>query len=214
MVDELVSILDKISNCVNIFLFPIITLLLVIKIKNEKSETGKYNIIRSLICGCYACFSWLVIWEFIDENIPIGQTLHELIGNQSHTFGLFNVGYGIMVCLGLMMIVYANQKETLYYTPIFIFSGMVIFYLLTGFQEWLMIYIYTGSVLGLLFLYITGFRLKDNGSLGIAIMFSLAFSTIFLQNTLLASIISFGYIIFAIVFALGYFEPFKEQEVN
>ena len=53
--------------------------------------------------------------------------------------------------------------------------------------------------------------MKDNGALGIAIFFTLAFSTQFIHEALLSRIIIISYVAFIVIFSLGLFRPFKQE---
>jgi hypothetical protein len=104
------------------------------------------------------------------------------------TFGLYNTLVAMMITIGLTLIFYINRVEFLYYAPIFFFTGMYIFYLFTGFDSWLEDYTTYGGVASIIFLFFTAFRVKDNGALGIAIFFALAFSTKFIDDALVSRI--------------------------
>jgi hypothetical protein len=105
---------------------------------------------------------------------------------------------------------YANGFETLYYSSAFIFGGMFITFLLTDYAGFLIPYIFTGGTIAVTFLFVTGFRLKDNGSLGLAIFASLIFPTLISEKTIIGQLMSLAYPIFGIILAFGYFKPFKE----
>ncbi|MFX1317026.1 MAG: hypothetical protein ACFE9T_14280, partial [Promethearchaeota archaeon] len=111
----------------------------------------------------------------------------------------------------LTLICYINRWEALYYTAIFFYSGMTIFFLLTDYDEGLAYYTNIAGAIDILFLYFTGIRVKDNGALGLAIFFSLAFSTLFLEDPLISRIINLGYIAFIVYFSLGFFKPLKQE---
>jgi len=119
-----------------------------------------------------------------------------------------------MITAGLTMISYINRIEFMYYTPIAFFTGMYVFYLITGFTGWIEDYITLGGMASVLFMFFTAFRVKDNGALGIAIFFSLAFSTQFIHDTLIARIIMVSYVVFIIIFSLGLFKPFKQEVLS
>ena len=119
-----------------------------------------------------------------------------------------------MVSLGLCLVFYANRLESLYYLSLFIFGGMIIFYYLTGFDAWLEFYIQIAAIISLVFIYFTGFRIKDNGALGLAVFFTLAFSTLIIEMTYVTQILILSYNIFVVILSLGYFRVFKEEVIS
>ena len=108
------------------------------------------------------------------------------------------------------MIFYANRWESLYYSALFFYGGMVILFLLTGFDIWLETYIMIFGATSIGFLYLTAFRVKDNGALGLAIFFTIAFGSVILENHWVTQISILVYSVFIFIFSLGYFKPFKE----
>ena len=126
-------------------------------------------------------------------------------------FGGSNFLIGLMVTFGLTLICYINRWEALYFSAIFFYGGMTIFYLFIGYDEGLAYYTNIIGAIDILFLYFTGLRVKDNGALGLAIFFSLAFSTIFLEDPLVSRIIILIYTAFIVYFSLGFFKPLKQE---
>ena len=112
----------------------------------------------------------------------------------------------------MVLIFYLNKWEVLYFAQLYFFGGMCVFYLFTGFYEWLDMYIKLVGIINIVFLYFTAFRVKDNGALGVAVFFSLAFSVIIIEEMpFVIRIIMFSYIGFIIFFSLGYFKPFNQE---
>jgi hypothetical protein len=116
-----------------------------------------------------------------------------------------------MVSLGLSLVFYANRWEVFYFFSLFFFGGMVIFYYLTGFSAWIEWYIQITAIFSLGFMYLTSFRIKDNGTLGLAIFFTLAFSTLVLDISMVNQIIIIVYNVLILIISLGFFKPFKEE---
>lgn len=206
------------KNYFQLMVIPIITIILAIRLIKQKKETGKLNYIRFYIFLAFITFSWLVVWQFIYEEANINNFLtDELYGRYTTTFSIYNLGLVFMGTLALSLVLYANQIESLYYMPFFILGGMVILYLFTGYADWLMIYVYISCSVGLVFLYLTAFKLRDNGSLGLSIFFSLAFVTVFAQYIPIENFgpyVAISYCVFGLIFALGYFHPFNTKEVD
>jgi len=198
--------LDTLENYMQIIVIPLIAIIIAIRLKREKKQTEQLNIIRLIILLVFVSFTYLISVEFIYQETAIGNYIsEEIYGSNSLTFSLYNLG----------LVLYANQIESMYLFPYFAFGGMILFFLFTGFGEWIMWYIYISSIIGLSFLYLTSFRIKDNGSLGIAIFFTMAFATLFMSELDYAgNITSLIYCCFGIIFALGLFKPFKEIEIQ
>ena len=87
---------------------------------------------------------------------------------------------------------------------------MLLLFLFTGFDAFLETYIMIAGAVGVIFLYFTGIRVKDNGALGLAIFFTIAFGTILIDDHWVAQISIIVYSVFILIFSLGYFKPFKE----
>lgn len=194
-------------------LIPVATAIVGRKLLKDKKVTGTYNPIRALIFGIFLSFSALGIIEFFLAVSPFELTLlDEWFGEGIENFDLYGFLIGTMVTLGLTMIFYANRWEFLYYSAIFFYGGMLLLFLFTGFDAFLETYIMIAGAVGVIFLYFTGIRVKDNGALGLAIFFTIAFGTILIDNHWVAQISILVYSVFILIFSLGYFKPFKEVE--
>jgi hypothetical protein len=143
------------------------------------------------------------------ESLP---WLAEIFGG-FEGLNLYTFIIGFIATLGISLIAVANRWEVLYLTSLFFFGGMVILYLLTGYDAMIMPYIYISGILSVGFLYMTGFRVKDNGALGLAVFFTLAFVTVIIEEGLITRLVVIVYDIFIIIFSLGFFKPFKEELV-
>ncbi|MHA1932315.1 MAG: hypothetical protein ACW96X_07220 [Promethearchaeota archaeon] len=203
-------IIGTIANYLSIIIIPIMTIFLGIKIFREKQKSGKYNIIRIITCSIFLTLTWILVWEFLYESTTLNTILSEDVTISINTFSFYSFGLGLVITLALGIVIYANQYETLYFASAFIYAGMFITFLLTGYSGFLLPYIFAGGVISVVFLFITGFRLKDNGSLGLAIFASLIFPTLISEKTIVGQLMSIAYPIFGIILALGYFKPFKE----
>ena len=194
----------------NAIIIPLATLILGRKVLKEKKATGKWNPIRTIIFGVFICFSTIGILEFLTSVLPIELTfLSDFYGGGLANFDLYSL-IGTMVTLGMTMIFYANRWESLYYSALFFYGGMVILFLLTGFDIWLETYIMIFGATSIGFLYLTAFRVKDNGALGLAIFFTIAFGSVILENHWVTQISILVHSVFIFIFSLGYFKPFKE----
>lgn len=194
-------------------LIPLATAILGRKLFKEKSATGAFNPIKVITFTIFACFSIMSVLEFIVEMnwFPL---LNAIFGYNIESVNLYSILIGTMVSLGLTLIFYANRWEVLYYTALMFFGGMVLFYYYTGFDAWLQGYIYIAGGCSLLFMYLTSFRIKDNGAIGLAIFYTLVFSTLLLSAPYVTQIIILIYNGFILIFSLGFFKPFKQEVVE
>ncbi len=207
--DLIISSLGIVANLSSAIFIPMATLILGWKLQKDKKEVGKYNIIRLIIFSTFLNFSILAITEFLLRNTPFTTPFMDEIF--SAEFGIYNTSVAIMVTLGLTLIFYINRWEVLHFSAIFFFAGMFFLYLFTGFYAWLEDYTTIAGAASIIFLYFTAIRMKDNGALGIAVFFTLAFSTQFIQEALLSRIIIISYVAFIVIFSLGLFRIFKQE---
>lgn len=209
--DLLIENLRQIGYLLSAVLIPLATMILGRKIFKEKRVTGQYNYIRLITFSIFTCFAIMSVLEYL-VHISWFPFLNEIFGYNTETINLYSILIGTMVSLGLTLIFYANRWETFYYASLFFFGGMVIFYYFTGFDAWVDGYIQIAAIASLVFIYITSFRVRDNGALGLAIFFTLAFSTLILDLSFVNQIIIITYNIFIVIFSLGYFKIFKERD--
>lgn len=215
------TVITQLGFYFNAILIPLATVIIGFKLMKEKKALGKYNPIRMLIFLVFLCFSALGIIEFLVTIPSLNLVLLEQwFGGGIENFDLYGFLVGTMVTLGVSIIFFAYRLEILYYSAMFIYAGMLIFYFLTGYDAWLETYIIICGLLGVLFLYFTGFRVKDNGALGLAIFFTLAFVTIAIDfgnadlNHWVSQISILAYSVFILIFSLGLFKPFKQEVAN
>ncbi|MFX0031952.1 MAG: hypothetical protein ACFE8E_05750 [Candidatus Hodarchaeota archaeon] len=212
MVDIILEGLRFTGYILSAILIPVATLIIGRKIIKEKRTTGRYNIVRLLTFGIFFCFALMSVFEILVEFSVI-PFLSSIFGFNIETINLYSILIGTMVSLGLCLVFYANRWESLYFFSFFFFGGMVIFYFLTGFDAWVEIYIQIAAIISLVFIYFTGFRVKDNGALGLGILFTLAFSTLVIEISFVTQIIILIYDVFIVILSLGYFKVFKEEVV-
>ncbi|TXT53690.1 MAG: membrane protein of unknown function [Promethearchaeota archaeon] len=215
MTENIITIsLELIGNILGLIVFPLIIIISARKIWNEKKESGAINIVRFILMCVFITFYILVILELLYENTPARPILEEnsIWATSISDFSLRTLLIGILVSFAIGLVTYANQWETLFYSPIFFYGGMILLHFSTGFTFLFPIYIYISAVIGLVFLYYTGIRLRDNGSLGLGILFTLQFTTIILTNILINEIINITSFVFALILGLGYFNPFTDGD--
>ncbi|MFX1277993.1 MAG: hypothetical protein ACFFA3_01155 [Promethearchaeota archaeon] len=209
--DIIVENLRVIGYFLSATLIPFATVILGRRIIKEKRTTGQHNNVRLIIFGILFSFALMSVLEYLVE---LSLFPEEIFGYSITYINLYSILIGTMVSLGLSLVFYINRLETFYFFSLFIFGGMIIFYYLTGFSDWLELYIQITAVLCLSFIYFTSFRVRDNGALGLAIFFTLAFSTLVIEISFVNQIIIFTYNIFILFFSLGLFRPFKEEVIQ
>ena len=213
--EEILSFFEGMSQwsyLLSAIIVPLAAFILGRKVFKEKRENGQVNPVRFLIFIVFSLFATMTFIEFLVE-INLSPILNQIFGSNIETINLYSILIGSMASLGLTLVFYANRWEALYYLTVFIFGGMIIFYYLTGFDAWVEAYIIMAGVGSLIFMYLTGIRLKENGALGIAIIFTLSFSTLLVEISAINQIIIITYDIFILIFSLGLFKPFKVKEV-
>ena len=210
--DVLLDSLGLFANLGSAIFIPLATIVIGRKLLMDKKATGRYNMVRVLIFLTFLDFSILAVSEYIVKDILLRAPA--VMDPYNATFGPYNIMVALMITAGLTLISYINRIEFMYFTPIVFFTGMYIFYLFTGFDGWVKDYITYGGIASVIFMFFTAFRVKDNGALGVAIFFSLAFSTQFIDDTLIARIVMVSYVCFIVFFSLGLFKPFKQEVLS
>ena len=211
---DLVGLVELIANYLGIIIIPIMTIILGRKVILERKQIKKLNVIRFFIFCIFLTLSWLLLWEFLYESTPLSDVLNADLIISINTFSFFSFGLGLMITLAISMVSYTNRWESLYYMPFFIYLGMFIVFLLTEIAIFLLPYVFTGGVIAVVFLFGTGFKLRDNSSLGLAIFATLVFPTLIAEKTIVGQMLSLAYPIFGLIFALGYFKLFKTEVVK
>ncbi|MGV9171482.1 MAG: hypothetical protein ACOC44_02540 [Promethearchaeia archaeon] len=203
------------EDFVNFYAFIVLLLMDLIlarRLFKEREQLGQFNIIRLLIFCAFLSFTWLLFWELIYESTPFFQNIPGDILVSNSTFSLYSIGVGMMVTIGLVIVAYGNQWESLLYAPFFFYGGMIIIYIFTGFDALLFPYIYFSAAVAAIFMILTGLRLKDNGSLGLAIFLLISLIALMFEGSYLGIIINFIYPSFGLYFSLGFFTPFKQDK--
>ena len=214
MLGQAVDIIELMANYLGIIIIPIMTIILGRKVILERRQIKKLNMIRFIIFCIFLTLSWMLIWEFIYESTPLGDVLNVELIISINTFSFYSFGLGLMITLAISMVSYTNRWESLYYISFFIFAGMFIVFLSTEISIFLLPYVFAGGVIAVVFLFATGFKFKDNSSLGLAIFATLIFPTLIAEKTIVGQMLSLIYPIFGLIFALGYFKLFKAKVVE
>ncbi len=213
-IESIRVITQLIANYSTMIIAPIMTAIIARKVWQEYKETRQINYIRFLILLIFITFTWAIIPTNLYESTALKEMVdEETIGTNIYTINPYSIAIGFMVTFSLCMIAYANRWEPLYYAPLFNFGGLLVLYYLTGYDGLYPSYILLGGVVGLVFFYITGLRLRDNGSLGLGVFFTFAYVSVLFGETIPGDIFTTLIAVFGLLFALGYFSPFNEEEV-
>lgn len=206
------AFLEDFVNYFSFFVLILMDIILGARLFRERKKLGRFNTIRFLIFCAFLSFTWLLFWEMVYESTALFQNMPGEILVSNSTFSLYSIGVGMMVTLGLVIVAYGNQWNSLFYAPLFFYGGMIIIYIFTGFDLFLFPYIYFSAIVSAIFMIITGFRLKDNGSLGLSIFLLISLFALVLKGTYLGIIFNIIYPSFGLFFSIGLFTPFKQQE--
>ena len=206
--------LENIGYLLNVIIIPLATIIVGRKLLKEKKTTGKLNDIRASTFFIFFSFSFLVLLEFL-IRLQVYETPHiaNFYGGNYRGFNIYSLVTGLIASIGISIVALANRWDFLQYTSHFFYIGMILLYAFTGFDAFLEPYIYFAGGTSIVFLYLTAFRVKDNGALALAIFFTLAFGTVFFDVALITGFGVILYNIVILVFSLGWFKPFKQEVV-
>jgi len=216
---ELRYITQLIGNWTSIFVVPLMAIIIAIRLFREYKQTKQINYVRLLILCIFIAFTWAIIPTNMAEVPPFNTFISgEIIGLTEEKINPYSISIGLMVSFALSLIAYANKWEILYYTALSFYPTILASAILNNmdpaFDIFNMYYIYTAAVIGIVFFYVTGFRLRDNGSLGLGILFSIAFGALAFGENVIGDIFTISIAIFGLIFSLGFFTPFKTKQIE
>ena len=210
LLEQISNLLDMVINPLEFIVISLLVIFYIYKNIKDKKQTGKFNWIRMILLGTFICFEIQSILAFLNNITWTELNLPEFFQSMREThLTLGGISIGLLVVLGLTLTTYGLQYKSLYYTPTFIYSGIVFIYYYTGLYIAQPFIIYGGAI-GLAFMYYTSFRIKDNGAIGLSVFYTLAFASIIIETLVIPQILNLGYIVFGVIFTLGFFKPFKE----
>ncbi|TFF97181.1 MAG: hypothetical protein EU547_05035 [Promethearchaeota archaeon] len=217
MIANIRLITQFIGNWITIFVVPLMMIIVGLRVIKEYRDTNQINYVRFIIFFIFIAFTWAIVPTNLSEVPPFNTIIRqELIGFSEEIINPYSIALGLMVSLCLVMIFYINQWKVLELSPLFFYFGLLISFFVTGFNPLFnllnAVYIYLAAVVGIAFFYITGFRVKDNGSLGLGILFTIALGSLAFGENVIGDIFTVLIAIFGLIFSLGYFAPFKEKE--
>jgi hypothetical protein len=207
--------IQNIGSLLNVIIIPLATILVGRKLLKEKKLTGKLNDIRASTFFIFLSYSFLVLLEFLIRlNVYETPHLANFYGGNYKGFNIFSLVTGLIVSMSITIVTLANRWDFLQYTSLFFYGGMFLLYVFTGFEAFVEPYIYFAGIGSTLFLYFTAFRVRDNGALALALFFTLAFGTVMFDIALITGFSVIIYNIIILMFSVGWFKPFKEEEVS
>ena len=206
-------IIQTIANYLGLIVIVFMTMVQGIKIIQAKRKEGKFNILRAITFAIFVTLTWVLFWEFLYESTGLNKILSEEITISINTISLYSFGIGLTITLALGWVFYANRYKPLYFSSLIIYAVVIIIFFLTRNNVAFLPYVFIGGTIAVVFLYVTGFRLKDNGALGLAIFSTLIFPTLIAEKTIIGQILSLCYPIFGIILILGYFKPYKKEKI-
>jgi hypothetical protein len=192
-------------------------IIVAIRVIREYRRTNELNYVRLFIFLIFIAFTWAIVPTNLSEVPPFNSIIRqELIGFNEETINPYSIALGLMVSLCLSMIFYINQWDVIEFTPLLFYGGLLFSYIVTSFNPFYHVlnalYIYVAAIIGITFFYITGFRVKDNGSLGLGVLFTIAFASLAFGENVIGDAFTVLIAVFGLVFSLGFFAPFKDNE--
>ena len=182
-------------------------------IKHE--EENKHDNIRLIIAVYFIFFFSAIFGDFILWINNIETTIEPVILTNYEIMGWSTICIGFLITTQLTLMFYTYKREELYFSAYFFYIGMVIYFLLTGFQGLHSIYIQISGTICNGFLIYYGIRYKANQVLGLGVLSILAFiSTFFYNAPIIWSIIAIIISIYGILYAKGKIIFFKEKNLN
>ncbi|MHA1682908.1 MAG: hypothetical protein ACTSUE_18360 [Promethearchaeota archaeon] len=206
---------ELITPFLEIFLVPFLIGSIVYRIRKDKKENRqvsnvKYIILIAFILDYYAGFINIGFWQ---EWIPIEWRSP----GSEEGLGLNTFQTGAVVTLGLCLVFYLHGWDRVLYMPLYLYGGIIMYFLWTGHDELFPFYVYGGGILSLIMLFNASIKMRENNAFGLAIFYFISFISLFLQivpdvdKTYLPLIIPFITYGFGVIYAFGLFKPFKEN---
>lgn len=202
-------VLSFITNLLGVIAILIMIITLIIKLKDYHEKTKRWDIIRILMIIWFLGILYFNTWEFLYYNTPLQAVIPiSWMDIDYSTIVVQSFSVPVVIICGLYIVGHANNWLFLKVVPVIYFIIVILLIYLIDFTVLYLPSMLIGYLAVLAFLLYTGFKLKDNGALGLAIFFILTtfvgVATSYLKFIL--GIIAYGY---GVYFALGYFNPYK-----
>lgn len=199
------------TNLLGVVAIVIMVITLIIKLIDYHDKTNNWDIIRLLMIIWFLGILYFNTWEFLYYNTPLREVIPlSWIDTDYSTIVVQSLSVPVVIVCGLYIVGHANNWLVLKIVPLIYFTIVILLIVLIDFNALYLPSMLIGYLAVLVFLLFTGFKLKDNGALGLAIFFIL---TTFVgvsesYSKFILGIVAYCY---GIYFALGYFKPFKSQ---
>jgi hypothetical protein len=176
-------------------------------------ETKRWNWARGLIILVWAMafmsFFVRILHYGFQVPFPEGTMSPELLGASTNLTIPLIFG-ALTITFGLVAVFYINYWESLVYVPLFYFAFSLWVALTVDVPFFFNIYRLVGALIVILGFYATGYRLKDNNTLGFAILFSLYFVAL-LGPFWWQIMMDVPTLVFGVFYSLGKIKIFKED---
>ncbi|MFW9970678.1 MAG: hypothetical protein ACFFDF_10795 [Candidatus Odinarchaeota archaeon] len=201
--------LSFITNLLGIVAVLIMVITLIIKLKDYHDKTNKWDIIRILMIIWFLGILYFNTWEFLYYNTPLQTVIPtSWIDIDYSTIVIQSYSVPVVIICGLYIVGHANNWLFLKIIPVIYFIIVILLIYLINFTILYLPSMLIGYLAVLVFLLYTGFKLKDNGALGLAIFFILT-TFVGISESYVKFILGIIAYAYGVYFALGYFKPFK-----
>lgn len=210
------TITGQVSLYINTFGCILMFLLMLRKVILEKKATGSINTVKFLILMAFLLEvysilleDWFYTWGIFPPSWQV----------PSDTLGVNTLGKGGIVTVGLCMTFYILGWKPFKLMPVYLYLGMIIYFFLTGIDVFYFWYVIIGGIIGVTVMIAVGSKLKDNGAIGLGILYLIAFvgvvfgmipEIMYIGPIRIAPFFFISQYTFGVYFSLGYFKPYKD----
>ena len=199
------------TNLLGVVAIVIMIITMVIKLNNYHKKTNAWDIIRILMIIWFLGILYFNTWEFLYYNTPLGNVIPiSFMDIDYSTIVVQSFSVPVVIVCGLYIVGHANNWILLKIIPAIYFVVVILLIYLINFTVLYFPSMLIGYLAVLVFLLYTGFKLKDNGALGLAIFFILT-TFVGVSESYIKAILGIIAYCYGVYFALGYFKPFKAE---
>jgi hypothetical protein len=204
--------LSFINNLLGVVAIIIMIIIMALRLREFHEKTDNWDLVRLLMIIWFIGILYFNTWEFLYYNTPLQNNIpSSWISLDYNDFVVQSYSIPVVIVAGLYIVGYVNKWMILKVLPVILYAIVVVISL---FFEPPFLFLYSmlfGYLIVLVFLLYTGFKLKDNGALGLAVFFLLT-TVVGVTESYLKFILGIISYSFGIYFALGYFNIFKKKE--
>ncbi|MBD3188507.1 hypothetical protein GF325_16875 [Candidatus Bathyarchaeota archaeon] len=208
------TIFDWINAFIQLVTIPLMMIIYGRKIMAEREKTGTLNRIKLIIFLAFTLDLYSVV---VEDLLFLGGVIPMKFYEQELVLGLNHLSTGIMVTLGLYFIMYLLDWRVFKYSSVYFFLGILIYFGLTGRDFLYQPFCYVGGVIGVFSLFVVALKIRDDGPLGLSIMYLIALLSLVLEEiapldaTGIPVMVASAGFIFGLFFVAGYFKPFTKR---